>query len=413
MSDMMPPLVRPTTTPWDDPSRYWPSLDAATAHLETPFGVIDQTALAHNAFDMLDRASGTPIRVASKSVRVRAVLDAVLALPGFSGVLAYTLAEAIWLAGRIDDVVVGYPTADRGCIEILGSSEELSSRVTLMVDSLEHLDFIDAVIAPDKRLPLRVAIELDASFSSKLLGRLGVWRSPVHDPADAETLARAIVGRKGFTLVGMMAYESQIAGLPNRVRGAAMRSSMIRRMQEGSFAELSERRAAAVDAVRAITPLEFVNGGGTGSLHLTSQDSSVTEIGAGSGLLAGHTFDSFDAFRPAPASAWALDVVRRPTPDRVTVLGGGWVASGPPAPDRLPRVVWPEKLQYATHEQAGEVQTPLSGPATASMKIGDRVWFRHAKSGEASEHVTRFGIVDDGVVVATVPTYRGERKMFL
>ncbi|BDI23585.1 amino acid deaminase/aldolase [Herbiconiux sp. L3-i23] len=413
MRDSIPPLVRPTATPWKQPAQYWSSLAAATAHLETPLGVIDHQALAHNAYDMIDRAHGTPIRVASKSVRVRAVLDAVLALPGFSGVLAYTLAEGIWLAGRIDDVVIGYPTADRGALRVLGSSDELASRVTLMVDSVDHLDFIDSVLPPRERATIRVAIELDASFRSHTLGRLGVWRSPVHDPDDARVLARAIAGRAGFVLVGMMAYESQIAGLQNRVRGAALRSSVIRSMQERSFAELLERRGAAVEAVRAVAPLEFVNGGGTGSLHLTSTDPSVTEIGAGSGLLAGHTFDSFADFEPAPASAWALDVVRRPSVDRVTVLGGGWIASGPPGPDRLPRVVWPEGLEYARHEQAGEVQTPLAGPAARSMALGDRVWFRHAKSGELGEHLTEFGIVDDGVVVATVPTYRGERKMFL
>ena len=50
-----------------------------------------------------------PIRVASKSVRVRAVLDAVLALPGYHGVLAYTLAEALWLAETIEDVVRRLP----------------------------------------------------------------------------------------------------------------------------------------------------------------------------------------------------------------------------------------------------------------------------------------------------------------
>ena len=76
--------------------------------------MLSQDALAANAFDLLDRASGTPIRVASKSVRVRAVLDAVLALPGYHGILAYTLPEALWLAETHDDVVVGYPRRRSG-----------------------------------------------------------------------------------------------------------------------------------------------------------------------------------------------------------------------------------------------------------------------------------------------------------
>ena len=124
---------------------------------------------------MLRRAAGTPIRIASKSVRVRAVLNAALALPGFRGVLAYTLAEALWLAegdadhAGVEDVVLGYPTADRSALRRLATSPELARRVTLMVDSVDHLDFIDRVLAPGERENLRVALELDASW----LGPIG------------------------------------------------------------------------------------------------------------------------------------------------------------------------------------------------------------------------------------------------
>src|SRR5690606_12000282 len=119
-------LDRPEAAPWQRPAEYWPAPQAATAGLEPPFRVISLAALAHNAHTMLDRANGTTIRVASKSVRVRQVLDAVLALPGYRGVLAYTLPEALWLAGGgIDDIVVGYPTADRVAITQLAVDPEL------------------------------------------------------------------------------------------------------------------------------------------------------------------------------------------------------------------------------------------------------------------------------------------------
>ena len=126
-------LTRPAQQPWATPSLYWPQLQQATAELDPPYGVISLEALAHNAFDMLDRAKGTPIRVASKSVRVRGVIDAVLALPGYAGVLAYTLPEANWLATAsadgpaIDDVVVAYPTADRAALRQLGTTPELAA----------------------------------------------------------------------------------------------------------------------------------------------------------------------------------------------------------------------------------------------------------------------------------------------
>jgi hypothetical protein len=124
-------LTRPTERPWATPSQYWPALQAATAELDPPYGVISLDAFAHNAFDMLDRAHGTPIRVASKSVRVRGIIDAVLALPGYAGVLAYTLPEANWLATASADgpatttswSPIPRPTARR-CV---GSARRLSS----------------------------------------------------------------------------------------------------------------------------------------------------------------------------------------------------------------------------------------------------------------------------------------------
>jgi D-serine deaminase-like pyridoxal phosphate-dependent protein len=403
---------------WRDEQRYWRGLTAATAHLDPPVAVIGLEALAHNAVSMLRRAGGRPIRVASKSIRVRAVQDAVLALPGYAGVLAYTLPEALWLADTVDDVVVGYPTADRAALRRLAGDERLAGRVTLMIDSAEHLDLIDAAAPPANRAGrIRVAIELDAAFDAPALGRLGVWRSPVHTAAEARALAVEVVRRPGFELVGLMAYESQIAGVGDRPSGNRLKSAVmgrvIGRMQTASAAELAERRSAAVAAVRAVAPLEFVNGGGTGSLESTSADGSVTEIAAGSGLFGGHLFDTYSRFRPAPAAAFALSVVRKPTPQMATLLGGGWIASGPPAADRLPQVVWPLDTRLQVREMAGEVQTPLSGRGAAALAVGDRAWLRHTKSGELSEHVNEFHVVENGAVVDVVPSYRGEGKAFL
>lgn len=405
-------LTRPASAPWrDDPAGYWGALTEATAHLDTPLGAIDADALAANAHDMLDRAQGTPIRVASKSVRVRGVLDAVLALPGYRGILAYTLPEALWLAGQgHQDVVVGYPTADRGALARLASSPELSSRVTVMIDDVAQLDLIDAVAAPAKRHPIRVCLELDASLDAPVLGHLGVRRSPVHTPAQARALAEQIVRRDGFALVGIMAYEAQIAGLTNKGK------PIVQAMQRSSVRELAERRGAAVAAVRELADLEFVNGGGTGSLESTHADPSVTEIAAGSGLFGPHLFDGYRQFTPAPAAAFALSVVRRPTGDIATLLGGGWIASGPSQPDRLPQLAWPQGLKMLPREGAGEVQTPVTGSPVSTgstTDIGDRVWLRHTKAGELSEHLNAFALVQHGAVIDELPTYRGEGHAFL
>ncbi|MCK8609041.1 alanine racemase [Agromyces sp. C10] len=402
-------------TPWTHPERYWPELDTATAALAAPLAVLHLGALRRNARDLVRRAGGTPIRVASKSLRVRGVVEALEQLPGYRGVLAYTLPEALWLVGRgsADDVVVGYPTADRAAIARLAGDPEAAARVAIMVDSVDQLDLVDAVAGPGRREPIRVCLELDASWRAPVLGHVGVRRSPVHSAADAEALAATVASRPGFRLVGLMAYEAQVAGVADRPAGRPVAGAATRWMKPRSMAELVERRALAVAAVRRHAELEFVNGGGTGSIEATAADPSVTEVAAGSGLFAGHLFDGYAGFAPAPAAAFALDVVRSPGPEHATLLGGGWIASGPPGRDRLPRVVWPEGLRLLAREGAGEVQTPVTGRGAGALRAGDRVWLRHAKSGELAEHVEAYALVDDGRVIGELPTYRGEGKVFL
>lgn len=409
MLDLTAPPTTAESRAWEDPARWWPRLTEATAHLPAPVAVIDLDALRHNAMDLLVRAGGIPIRVASKSVRVRAVLDAVLQIPGYRGILSYSLAEALWLAETHDDIVLGYPTVDRAALERLVHDEAAASRITLMVDDAAHLDLVDSIAAPGQRETIRVAIDADASWRSAALGHIGVRRSPLFTASDVTRFAREVLNRPGFRLVGLQMYEAQIAGQGDNGPDAPL----IRLVQARSRADLRTRRAEIADALTDIASLEFLNGGGTGSLEFTGSDESVNEASAGSGLLGGHLFDGYRSFQPAPAGAFAFDVVRRPAADIATVLGGGWIASGPAVASRQPRAVWPEGLRTMPREAAGEVQTPLQGPAAAHLAIGERVWFRHAKSGEPAEHVDAYHLVSGSEVVDQLPTYRGEGKAFL
>jgi D-serine deaminase-like pyridoxal phosphate-dependent protein len=405
------PATSGVQRPWDASSAYWRRMTRAVADLSGPIATIDLDALRHNALDLSVRAGVMPIRVASKSVRVRAVIDATLALPGYRGILAFTLPEALWLAASgHEDIVVGYPTVDRAALAQLAGDETAAARITLMVDDIVHLDLVDAVLSPGRRATIRVAIDADASWRTPGLGHVGVRRSPVHTDEEVAQLARAIVRRPGFRLVGLMMYEAQIAGQPDATGSG---DAVIRWMQQRSGIELRERRAAVVAALRDVALLEFVNGGGTGSLEYTSTDPAVSEVTAGSGLLAGHLFDGYRAFRPAPAAAFALEVVRKPAADIVTVLGGGWIASGPPTPSRQPLPVWPHGLRTLSREGAGEVQTPLQGEAARALQVGDRVWFRHAKSGELAERVDAYHLIQGDERVDAFATYRGEGKAFL
>jgi D-serine deaminase-like pyridoxal phosphate-dependent protein len=392
-------------------------LNAATAHLEPPFAVVDLAALRGNAASMVRRAAGKPIRLASKSVRCRQVMDQVLRMDGFTGILAYTLPEALWLAGcgTSDDIVIAYPTADQAALARLAGDAAAAAAVTVMVDCPEHLDMIEkAAASVTEPHQIRVSIDIDAGYIA-LQGRLraGARRSPVRTPAQAAALASAVVARPALRLAGLMAYEAQIAGVGDDPAGRPMYARAIRYLQRKSGAELAQRRAAIVAAVSQVARLEFVNGGGTGSVEKTAAEAAVTEIGAGSGLYQPRLFDSYRGFSGQPAALFALPVVRRPGPGVVTALGGGYLASGPGNASRLPGPHLPAGLRLDKEEGAGEVQTPLLGPAADSLRIGDRVWLRHAKAGEFCERFNELHLIDGEAVVATAPTYRGEGKAFL
>jgi D-serine deaminase-like pyridoxal phosphate-dependent protein len=391
-------------------------LNAATDRLEPPFAVVDLAAFRANAADMTRRAGGTPIRLASKSVRCRRLISDTLGLPGFRGVLAFTLPEAMWLAEcrTSDDIVVAYPTADRAAIARLASHPQAAMAITVMVDSIEHLDLIARVVAEaDDSHPVRVAIDIDAGY--RALGglvRAGARRSPVRSPGQAAALARAIASRPGLRLAGLMAYEAQIAGVGDNPPGRPAYARAVRAMQRRSAAELAERRTAIAAAVREVTPIEFVNGGGTGSIAATAAETAITEVGAGSGLYQPTLFDAYRSFSGLPAALFALPVVRKPGAGTATVLGGGYLASGPGNASRMPCPYLPAGLKLDRNEGAGEVQTPVLGRAADDLRIGDRVWFRHAKAGELCERFNELHLVEGSAITASVPTYRGEGKAF-
>ncbi|MCX5379321.1 amino acid deaminase/aldolase [Streptomyces sp. NBC_00091] len=394
-----------------DRARY----DRATAHLDAPLAIVDLDAFDANADDLVRRAGGKPVRVASKSVRCRALLERVLARPGFAGIMSYTLAESLWLArSGFEDVLLAYPSADRAGFAELAGDPKLAAAVTVMVDDPAQLDLIDRSRGGGAE-EVRVCLELDTALH--LLGgrvRVGARRSPLREPGQLAALAGAVASRPGFRVVGLMGYEGHVAGVGDALAGRPVRSRMIRLMQGAARRELAVRRAEAVRAVRAVVgDLEFVNGGGTGSVAETAAEEAVTEIAAGSGLYVPRLFDNYTSFRGRPAALFAQPVVRRPGVGVVTVLGGGYPASGAAGADRLPVPYLPAGLRYDPQEGAGEVQTPLLGSAADDLLIGDRVWFRHAKAGELCERFDALHLIEGDRVTATAPTYRGEGRTFL
>ena len=387
------------------------------ADVEAPFAFVDLEAMWANAESMLERAAGKPVRVASKSIRCRALLEAILGRDErFRGLMTYTLPETLWLAEQgFENLLLAYPTADVGAMEELAlrSAASPDGAPIVMVDCVEHLEMIESVLGKGAP-PIRVCIDVDASWWW-LGGRVkvGPKRSPIRTVEDAVALAREIERRPQIELDALMAYEGQIAGVGDTPPGQRRRAAAIRWMQKRSATELAERRAAIVAALGEFVELEIVNGGGTGSLELTAAEEAVTEVTAGSGFYAPALFDHYSRFSLTPAAGFALPIVRKPSPQTATALGGGYLASGAGDAARLPAPWLPAGLQLDPEEGAGEVQTPLSGPAAAGLGVGDRVYLRHAKAGELCERFDTLYLVEGETIVDEAPTYRGEGKTFL
>jgi D-serine deaminase-like pyridoxal phosphate-dependent protein len=387
------------------------------AEVEAPFAFVDTDAMWANGEEMLGRVGGKPIRVASKSIRCRALLEAILARDeGFRGLMTFTLPETLWLAEQgFENLLLAYPTADVRALEQLAlrSAAHPEGAPIVMVDCVEHLEMIESVLGTGAP-PLRVCIDVDASWWW-LGGRVkvGPKRSPIHTVEDAVALAREIEKRPQIELDALMAYEGQIAGVGDRPPGQWRRGAAIRFMQKRSAVELAQRRKAIVSALSEFVELEIVNGGGTGSLDLTAAEKAVTEVTAGSGFYAPGLFDHYSRFRLTPAAGFALPIVRKPSRETATALGGGYLASGSGDPLRLPTPWLPEGLELDSDEGAGEVQTPLLGSAAADLEVGDRAYFRHAKAGELCERFDTLYLVEGDAIVDEVPTYRGEGKAFL
>src|SRR6476646_9970449 len=97
--------------------------EAIFADVEAPFAFVDLDALWSNADEMLGRAGGKPIRVASKSLRCRALQEMILARQGFVGTMTFTLPETVWLVGQgFEDLLLAYPTTDAWALEELALS---------------------------------------------------------------------------------------------------------------------------------------------------------------------------------------------------------------------------------------------------------------------------------------------------
>ncbi len=362
-------------------------------------------------------AKAKPIRVATKSLRVRALIDRVKEKCGasFGGLMCFSVREACFLARNgHDDLLVAYPTlapADLLALARLGAD---GKRVIVTVDSEESARAA-ARAAEASGAKLCVVVCVDTSLS--LFGaHLGVRRSPLARPEDVLRVARLARDTGHLTVVGLLAYEALVAGVADQKASARARSAVLRMLKSRSIDDVRARRLAMSSALRDDGfDITLVNGGGTGSLESTALDPSVTEVSCGSGFLLPHLFDEYASplvRSLEPAEVFAVEVTRRPGPGFVTCAGGGYIASGEAGADRLPMVVFPAGLSLLALEGAGEVQTPLEGAGADATALGSVALLRPAKAGEPMERFAEVLLFSDGKIIRREKTYRGELQSF-
>jgi D-serine deaminase-like pyridoxal phosphate-dependent protein len=388
-------------------------LKEAFKNIEMPFAFIDWSNFEKNIQSVIQRANGKKIRLASKSIRSIEVMRRIFSSHDlFQGIMAYHPGEAVFLSkSGFDDILMGYPVYSKKYIQLILDEVKRGKSIVFMIDSIEHIQAIQDV-AGEMNITAEICIDLDMSTRFPFL-HFGVHRSPLNTPEQAVDLYHKIKQFKNVQLAGIMGYEAQIAGVGDANSSGIFKNMAVRLMKQYSARQLAVRREKTVEALmKEGANLRIVNGGGTGSLETTHQENCVNEVTVGSAFFSPGLFDHYLNFHHYPAAGFALEITRQPKTNIFTCHGGGYVASGEVGLLKQPIPYLPESIKPIPLEGFGEVQTPILYEGTLDLKVGDPLFFRHAKAGELGEHFNEYNILETSGRVSKVKTYRGEGYSF-
>jgi D-serine deaminase-like pyridoxal phosphate-dependent protein len=364
--------------------------------LEAPTLLLNLDALDKNIQWLLDQTTKN-IRLATKSIRSVEVLKYILdQSPRFQGLMCYSLKEALWLREQgFRDLLVAYPSFNKKWLKELAKNP---NDITIMIDSSAHLELL-----PQSKI--NVAIDLDMSTNHFGL-YFGVRRSPINSLEKLDQLLQEIKNYQSLEVTAVMGYEAQIAGVTD------LNQPVVRALKKFSSQKFLTFRDNAVSLIKHYFPnVKCINGGGSGSIQLSDQDQSLTEITAGSLFYAPHLFDNYHHLVLTPALFYALEIVRLPAPNIYTCYSGGFIASGAVGANKWPQIYLPKNAQLLRHEGTGEVQTPIHIDH-ARLEIGDPVFLRHAKAGEICERFNQITAFRQQSIIQTFTTYRGNGVNF-
>lgn len=381
-----------------------------------PLAYCDLDLLDKNIKDIANRTANAhkTIRIASKSVRSTSILKRILDSHSiYKGLMCFSGSEAIFLSeSGFDDLLLGYPIVNADEITKICEATKNAKTIVLMVDCIQHLEQINAIA---KAIGTIQAVCIDIDMSTSLPGlHFGVMRSPITSIQKAKKLVDAFEKFLNIKLSGVMGYEAQVAGLGENNPANGIKNYVIPFLKKYSNSDYTYRRREVIAYIKSknIT-LDFVNAGGTGSIESSKKEDWVTEITVGSGFYSPALFDYYENFKHEPAVGFAVQIVRKPSQNIYTCLGGGYIASGSIGIDKQPKPYLPEGIKLSENEGTGEVQTPVEYNGKEQLSIGDTILFRHSKAGELCERFNQLQLVSAGKIVGTALTYRGEGKCFL
>lgn len=384
------------------------------AKVSKPCAFIDVDALNDNIKKIDAQANGKSIRIASKSIRSVAIIEHILQTShSCKGLMCFTGEEAIYLYNQgLDDLLIAYPIWDEKVLRDICRYTKNGAAIFVMIDSVEHVKRLER-IASEEAGYFRLCMDIDMSTKFPML-HFGVYRSPLRTLNQVKKLSLFIQQQQHVQVEAVMGYEAQIAGLTDANPYTKFKNIAIRSLKANSIKKLRHKRKELVEFLVDQHPtISIVNGGGTGSLHLTSTEDIVTEVTVGSGFYASHLFDKYKDFSYKPATGFAIEITRIPEKNIYTCYGGGYVASGALGKDKLPEVYLPKSATLTVNEGVGEVQTPIQYDGKHKLTYGDPIFLRHSKAGEICERFNEIHLIQKDSIVETVTTYRGDGKCFL
>jgi D-serine deaminase-like pyridoxal phosphate-dependent protein len=382
-----------------------------------PTALVDLDAFDRN-IDRIARivqGSSLSVRLATKSIRVPELIQRILRRGApFQGLMCFSAEEALFLAEQgFDDLLLAYPTVQRSDLSCLRELHESGKKISAVFDASEGIDLLAQAMSGITR-PFPVLPEVDMSL--RLLGgliHLGVRRSPIRSLADLDRVLDSIRKYPQLQFAGLMAYEAQVAGLGDQNPFKKLLNPLAAIVRKLSVRSVNRRRKQIDQHLKSRGIKYYLfNGGGTGSLSYAVQETSLTELTAGSAFYCPHLFDYYSNLELEPACFFALQVVRSSDPGYVTCQGGGYIASGEPGWDKVPKPFLPDGLELVSTEGCGEVQTPLKMKPDTRLGAGSPVLFRHAKAGELMERFESVTLISAGKAVGKAKTYRGFGRNF-